>query len=190
MNQSFYGFILFVFLIIPPVADFMESLMVIHMHMQMPMLVIAGLLMARFFQLRFPHFFEKWNHDGIPGIFLFVVIVGYWMLPRTMDEALTNQSVELFKFISLPFLAGVSLRDSWKKLNSVWKNSIIIGFTVLSIGMGWLYIYSPVQLCNNYLVIEQITLGWGFITTAIGMIIYLMYSFFIDPSAYEPIEED
>lgn len=190
MNQFIYGLLLFIFLIIPPVADFMESVMVIHMHMQMPMLVIAGLLMARYFQIRFPVFFEKWNQNGMPGILLFAIIVGYWMLPRTMDEALGNQSVEIFKFISLPFIAGIPLRDSWKKLSSTGKNGVIIGFTILFIGMGWLYIAAPVQLCNNYLVIEQLTLGWGFITTAIGMIIYLIYAFFIDRSDYEEIVEE
>jgi hypothetical protein len=185
VNQSFYGLLLWIFLVAPPVANFMESVMVIHMHMQMPMLVIAGMLMARFFQKRFPGFFEKWNSNGVPGITLFVVIMVYWMLPRTMDEALTSQLVESFKFISLPFLAGFSLRDSWKKLALFGKNLIIISFTVLFIGLGWLYIWSPVQLCNNYLVIEQVTLGWGFLTTAIGMVVYLGYNFFIDPSAYE-----
>lgn len=95
----------------------------------------------------------------------------YWMLPRTMDETLTSQTVEVFKFISLPFLAGVSVRDSWKKLSSVGKNSIYIG--------------SPVQLCKNYHLIEQVTLGWAFLTTAIGLVVYLGYNFFNDPSAYE-----
>jgi hypothetical protein len=185
VNQSFYGLLLWIFLVAPPVANFMESVMVIHMHMQMPMLVIAGMLMARFFQKRFPGFFEKWNSNGVPGITLFVVIMVYWMLPRTMDEALTSHLIEGFKFISLPFLAGISLRDSWRKLNPFGKNLIIISFTVLFIGLGWLYIWSPVQLCNNYLVIEQVTLGWGFLTTAIGMVVYLGYNFFIDPSAYE-----
>jgi hypothetical protein len=102
-----------------------------------------------------------------------------------MDEALTIQSVELFKFISLPFLAGISLRDSWKRLGPIGKNVIIITFTLIFFGMGWLYIGAPVQLCNNYLLIEQITLGWGFLTMAICMVIYLVYIFFIDHLEYE-----
>lgn len=185
MNQSFYGLLLFIFLAAPPVAEFMESVMVIHMHMQMPMLVIAGFLMAKIFLVRFPRFFEKWNQNGIPGILLFLIITVYWMLPRTMDEALTVWGVELFKFISLPFLAGTALRDSWKKLKSIVKSSVIISYTIMFLGLGWLYIWSPVQLCNNYLIIEQLTLGWGFIATAICMVLYLAYNFFIDPSAYE-----
>lgn len=184
MNQSIYGLLLFIFLIVPPVAHLMESVMIIHMHMQMPMLVVAGFFMARFFQIRFPHFFEKWNSNGVPGIILFIIIIVYWMLPRTMDEALNLQSVEFFKFFSLPFLAGVPLRDSWNKLGATRKNVIIISFMFIFIGMGWLYIFSPVQLCNNYLLIEQITLGWGFMTTAICMGIYLVYDTFVDRTKY------
>ncbi|MCR2823499.1 hypothetical protein [Lederbergia panacisoli] len=185
MKQSIYGLVLFIFLVIPPVASLMESVMIIHMHMQMPMLIIAGFLMAKFFQIRFPRFFEKWNQNGVPGILLFTIIWVYWMIPRTMDEALTIQAIEIFKFISLPFLAGIPLRDSWKKISSKWKNVIFISFTIMFIGMGWLYIFAPVQLCNNYLLIQQITLGWGFMTMAICMVIYLFYITFTDSSKYE-----
>jgi hypothetical protein len=190
MKRLIYGLLLLISLMLPPVANLMESVMIIHMHMQMPMLVIIGIIMASFFQGRFPGFFEKWNKTGVPGILLFIIIMSYWMMPRTMDEALTNQSVEIFKFFSLPFLAGIPLMDSWKKLSSTGKNTVIIFFTVVFIGIGWLYINAPNPLCNNYLVIDQIILGWGFLITAIGLIIYLLYDFFIDPSAYEEVVED
>jgi hypothetical protein len=185
MTQFLFGLFLLIGLMLPPVANLMESVMIVHMHMQMPMLVIAGFLMARIFQQRFPQFFAKYNQNGVPGILLFIIIIAYWMLPRTMDEALTVQSVEIFKFISLPFLAGVPLRDSWEKLSKPAKNNIITLVTVMFLGMGWLYIQSNDQLCNNYLVIDQIILGWGFITMAICMVIYLIYVFAVDPSQYE-----
>ena len=185
MKQSKYGLILFVFLALPPVANLLESIMIIHMHMQMPLLIIAGFLMAKFFLMRFPQFFEKWNQNGVPGILLFLVILFYWMIPRTMDEALTLNSVEIFKFISLPFLAGMPLRDSWRKLSTFKRNILLVVITIMSFGLGLLYVKSPVQLCNNYLLIEQITLGWGFLTMAICLVIYLLYISFTDQSAYE-----
>lgn len=185
MKQSIYGLLLFIVLILPPVSNLLESIMIIHMHMQMPLLVLSGCLMARFLQIRFPRFFEKWNRNGVPGIILFVIISVYWMLPRAMDEALSVQSVELFKFFSLPFLAGISLRDSWRKLSKFGKAFIFSSYIIMFFGIGWLYIFSPVQLCNNYLIIEQITLGWGFLTTAICMGIYLIYLSFTDSSKYK-----
>ncbi|WHY86881.1 hypothetical protein QNH39_03115 [Neobacillus novalis] len=185
MNQFFYGLLLLIFLALPPVAHLLESIMIVHMHMQMPMLVIAGFLMARLFQLRFPAFFEKWNGNGIPGIILFLIIVVFWTIPRAMDEALTFPSMEVFKFFSLSILAGIPLRDSWKKLSTIGKNAIIVIFTIKYFGMGLLYIKAPVQLCNNYLIIDQLTLGWGFLTTAICLVIYLLYVTFTDPTKYE-----
>lgn len=184
MKQSAYGLALFIFLILPPVSNLMESIMIIHMHMQMPMLVLAGFLMAKFFQLKFPRFFENWNKDGIAGILLFGVIWLFWMIPRTMDEALVVNGMEVFKFISLTFLAGVPLRDSWKKLKMRGKDIVFYSFMFLSFAMGWLYIKSPVQLCNNYLLVEQITLGWGFLAMAICVGIYLIYMAVTDQSDY------
>lgn len=185
MKQFIYGLLLLIILILPPVKNLLESIMIVHMHMQMPLLVVAGFLMARLFLIRFPRFFEKWNSNGVPGIILFIFITVYWMLPRTMDEALTVPSVEVFKFFSLPFLAGIPLRDSWGKLSVFGKNVIIIIFAIMYFVVGWLYIYAPVQLCNNYLLIDQITLGWGFLTTAICMGIYLFYLTFTNSSKYE-----
>ncbi len=180
MKQSVYGLLLYLFLILPPVAHLMESIMIVHMHMQMPLLAVAGFVMARFFQIRFPGFFEKWNRGGIPGILLFAIVASYWMIPRTMDEAITMPGVEIFKFASLPFLAGLPLRDSWKKLGETGKNAVFTGFTALFLAMGWLYIQSSEQLCNNYLLIDQITLGWGFLTMAACMGAYGIYRVIVE----------
>lgn len=180
-----YGLVLYIFLMLPPVANLAESVMAIHMHMQMMLFVVTGMLMTPFFQKRFPRFFEKWNSNGVPGILLFLVILGYWLLPRTMDEALSIPAVEIFKFISLPFLAGVPLRDSWGKLSGLGKNIIYVLLSLVFAVMAWLYIESPVQLCNNYLIIEQKTLGWGFVFLAVSIVVYFISTLVIDPSDYE-----
>jgi hypothetical protein len=178
MRQPIYGLALFIFLILPPVVTLAESIMAIHMHMQMPLFAFAGFLMAPFFQKKFPKFFEKWNENGIPGILLFLIIVTYWMIPRTMDEALTIPAVEIFKFISLPFLAGVPLRDSWPKISTKVKNAVYIFLSVLFIALAILYIAAPMQLCNNYLIVEQKTLGWGFVFLGGGIFFYFIQTLF------------
>ena len=182
---AFFGLLLFLFLIFPPVAQVMESIMVIHMHMQMPLLVISGLFMADFFQKKYPSLFAKWNENGIPGLLLFSIIMANWLLPRMMDDALTSWTLQAFKYVGLPLLAGVPLKDSWPKLSKKVKNIVLTCFAIVFVLMGMLYILSQVQLCNNYLLSEQITLGWGFITMAICMIIYLGYVLFVDTSDYE-----
>ncbi len=178
MRQPIYGFILFIFLILPPVVTLAESIMAIHMHTQMPLFFISGFLMAPFFQKKFPGFFDKWNGDGIPGILLFMIIVIYWMIPRTMDEALTIPAVEIFKFISLPFFAGLPLRDSWPKITERVKHAVYISLSIIFAFMAVLYIAAPTQLCNNYLLFEQKTVGWGFVFFAGAIFFYFIQTLF------------
>ncbi|WP_188206327.1 hypothetical protein [Alkalibacillus aidingensis] len=185
MTQGFYGVLLLLFLFAPPVRDFLESIMILHMHMQMPMIIIAGFLIGDYLIKKFPNFFSKWNENGIPGAVLLVFVTLYWMIPKTMDDALISYTWEVFKFISLAFLVGVPLRDSWKRLSDRVKDIVIIIFVFSFILMGALYIFSEQQLCNNYLQVEQLTLGWGFITMGICGIIYLIQEWFIDSSKYE-----
>jgi|SRR5690625_857744 len=185
MKQAIYGLILLVFLSLPPVIDLAESIMSIHMHMQMPLLAVAGMLMTPFLQQKFKSFFEKWNANGVPGIILFLIVVFYWLIPRAMDDALMSIPVEIFKFFSWTFLIGVPLRDSWPKLSKAVKNTVYIVLSVVYIGMAGLYIFSPDQLCNNYLIVEQRTLGWGFLLIAFCILLYFVQTLFIDEEAYE-----
>lgn len=182
MKQAKYGLLIYLFLMIPLIARSLEHIMVTHMLVQIPLLIFSGSLMARYFQIKFPFFFEKWNGNGIPGIVLFIIITIYWMIPRIMDETLMLQSVEIFKFISLPFLAGVSLRDSWKKLSVTGKTFVIFNYISMFGFMGWFYVDSPIQICNNYLKVEQQILGWGFLIITGAMIVYVLQMVFIDQS--------
>lgn len=179
MKQAMYGLVIYIFLMLPPVIEIAESIMVIHMHMQMPLLIIVGMLFTPFLKERFPNFFEKWNENGIPGILLFFIVLSYWMIPRAMDDALTSIPVEVFKFISLPFLAGVPLRDSWKKLTPLVKKVLYV-LLVIEFGLlGYLYIFSDTQLCNNYVIAEQQALGWTFVIFAVCIFIYYLQTLFI-----------
>lgn len=185
MKQAIYGLILYLFLMLPPVIELTESIMAIHMHVQMPFLAVAGMLMTPFLQKRFPTFFSKWNRTGVSGIILLLMVVLYWLLPRAMDEAIALTSVEVFKFISWPFLIGVPLRDSWPKLTNKWKNITYIVISAAYLLMAWIYIFSPDQLCNNYLIVDQRTLGWSFLLIAFCILLYFIQTLFIDQTQYE-----
>lgn len=80
---------------------------------------------------------------------------------------MTTTYMEVFKFISWPFLIGVPLRDSWSKVSLTAKNIVLVILALLYMVMAWLYIFSPDQLCNNYLIVDQRTLGWSFFTRCI-----------------------
>lgn len=178
MKSFIYGLILLGFLALPPVVHLAESIMAIHMHMQMPLIAIAGMLMTPFLQQKFPKFFETWNKDGVPGLLLALIVLGYWLIPRAMDDALMSFPVEVFKFISWSFLVGVPLMDSWGKISKLWKNITFITLSVVYIVMAAIYIFAEDQLCNNYLIVEQQTLGWSFLFVALSIAIYFVQTLF------------
>ena len=184
MRQFYYGLALLLFLAVPPVRHLLESIMAMHMHMQMMMLFLSGLLMAPFLQKKFPGVFAKINSTGYPGLVLFLVILLYWMLPRTMDESLELPSVELFKFISLPLLAGVPLRDSWPKIQEAAQVIFFLILVIIFSALGYLYVFSESTLCNNYLMTDQKTAGYGFIFLAVSILIYILLMLFTDQKQY------
>lgn len=184
MRQTIYGIILYVILVMPPVISFFESVMLLHMLMQMPLLILVGFLLGETILQRYDYLFDQWNTTGIAGIVIVLFVTTYWMLPRAMDESLSIWYIEGFKFISLP-VAGLFFRDSWKRLQIVGKSFLFLNYISMFAIMAWLYIDSPIQVCNNYLETEQQALGWGFLVITAGMILYIVQISFTDQSERE-----
>jgi len=180
-KQTIIGIILYIMMILPITITYLEKIMIIHMLVQLPLLIVIGWLVGGGLIKRFPSFFSRWNHNGIPGMILVVFITTYWMFPRAMDEALALWYIELFKFISLP-LVGLFLRDSWWKIKTIGKVFVFLNYLSMFALMGWLYVDSPIQLCNNYLEAEQKMLGGGFLFITGGMILYTIQIAFVDQS--------
>ncbi|WP_164216633.1 hypothetical protein [Virgibacillus sp. YIM 98842] len=182
MKQFIAGIILYVILLIPPVLTFMESIMVTHMLLQIPLLILAGWLMGKAVIAKYNSFFEKWNANGVPGITLVFIVTMYWMLPRAMDEALLFWPMEIFKLVGLPLLVGIPLRDSWHKLKGVGQSFIYLNYLPMFGLMAWLYIDTPIQICNSYLESEQRTLGWALFIITAAMVLYIIQHVFTDHS--------
>jgi len=181
MTRSLIGGGVYALLLLPPVVHWMESIMIVHMLIQLPLLIIAGYLIGNDMIKRLAPFFEKWNANGVPGILVFVFITMYWMLPRAMDEALSFWYVEWFKFISLP-IAGIFIADSWNKIKGTGKAFVYLNYLPMFALMAWLYIDSPIQICNNYLETEQKVLGWGLAFITLFMVLYIVQYVFTDQS--------
>ncbi len=181
MRQAIYGTVLYIILIIPPVISLLESVMFFHMLVQFPLLMVVGYLWGKSILEKCDRFFTKWNTTGVAGILVVFIITTYWMIPRAMDESLTIWHIELFKFVSLP-LVGLLFRDSWHKLQIVGQAFLFLNYISMFGLMAWLYIDSPIQVCNNYLEVEQQMLGWGLLVITAGMVLYIVQIAFTDQS--------
>ena len=133
--------------------------MVVHLLLQFPLLAIVGVLLSTGLPAPWRAKVQAFNGRGIPGILLAVFSVLYWMLPRSLDAALTGWEAELAKFVSLPLLVGVPLALSWSRLPGVGKGFVVAHLLAMLLVLGWLYLQAPIRLCNNYLLGEQAILG-------------------------------
>src|SRR5699024_12624063 len=69
-----------------------------------------------------------------------------------------------------------------RRSSDLYKETSLLVIVGLYGGMGMLYIFTDEQLCNNYLIVEQRALGWGFLIIAISLLVYILQSKFIDYS--------
>jgi hypothetical protein len=143
---------LFALLAWPPCARRLESQLVLHMLVQMPLLAASGYLVARgLLRGRNP----GWNVDGLPGLIVAVAVGMVWMLPRSMDTALASTAAELAKFATLPLLVGVPLAASWPRADPIARGFVLANLLSKLAVLGWLYAAAPVRVCNYYLATEQ-----------------------------------
>ncbi|MCC6211819.1 MAG: hypothetical protein IT513_12335 [Burkholderiales bacterium] len=146
-------------LAIPPLRSALEASMSLHMLVQIPLLAAAGALLARALPARALAFLAACNERGIPGIVLALGISSYWMIPRALDAVLASGTAELLKFVSLPLLVGLPLALSWPRLGPIAKGFVAANWIPMLAVVGWLYLESPVRLCNYYLVDQQVAAG-------------------------------
>jgi hypothetical protein len=151
--------LLFLVLLAPPVKHALEQRMTTQMLVQIPLLVIVGLFIARSLPDRVTAMIDDWNCRGIGGLVLATVTSMFWMLPRMLDASVTDALLATAKYASTPLLIGVPLALSWPRMGFVVRGVFIVECIATLFRLGWLYLISPERLCNLYLLEDQQRLG-------------------------------
>ena len=151
----------------------LTALMSLHMLVQIPLLVLAGLFAERAWRAGHPPRAGarprpawSYNEYGIPGLLLVSLVGAGWMIPKALDDALTDWRVAAFKYLGLlvcGWVLGASLRHS----NVVIKLFFLGNFCWMSAIVGMIYLDQPIRLCNAYLQDDQDWSGRGLIALAI-----------------------
>jgi hypothetical protein len=156
----------------PAARDWLEASMSRHMLVQMPLLVIIGIIACRLLPLQW----QKATVLGVGGAWPCVIVAmfasSYWMLPRALDAALTDPLAEVAKFLSLPLLVGFPLALAWRRLTLIGRGFVWTNFFSMLAVLGWLYIAAPVRVCNSYLVNDQENAGWYMVIGAILLFLW------------------
>lgn len=150
---------LFLVLLLPPLRHALTASMTAQMLLQIPLLTAVGYLLRDALPSRLSATLGRWNHHGITGLVLATLAGACWMLPRSLDAAVTEPWAAAAKFISVPLLIGLPFGLSWPRMNFVVRGVFLLEFTASFFRLGWLYLVSPVRLCSNYLLSDQERLG-------------------------------
>lgn len=161
-NKTYWlyaAIIVWLLITLTPLGKWMESSMPVHVLVEIPVLVIIGIIIGEFTKEKFTPMLTLLNHGGITGMILVSILFAFWMIPRWLDASLTIEAISLAKYISLPLGVGIPLAWSWNALHPIARAVVKIEFLSMLFRLGWIYIISPTRLCNNYLINEQEILG-------------------------------
>lgn len=143
------------------------------MLVQIPLLVAAGWLLSHAMPGRVLARVDRWNHGGIAGLALVTVVSTFWMLPRSLDAATSHPLITAAKYLFVPLLMGLPLAVSWPRMGFVVRGVVLAEFVATLFRLGWLYLISPIRLCNYYALNDQQRLGGYMLAIGGGLLLWL-----------------
>lgn len=161
------GALLLLVMISPPVRAVLESSMTAHMLIQYPCLLVSGALLVTALPARWRSGAQRWNELGIAGLVGSTLAMALLMIPRILDLALVDPTVEATKFLVL-IATGAALCLSWQRAGVVIQAFFLGNLVWMTAVIGMLYQDSAVRVCNAYRLDDQQDLGSALIWVAIG----------------------
>jgi hypothetical protein len=153
----------------------LEQSMALHMLLQLPVLVGAGLALAHALPESVRARVASYDEHGIAGLFAIMFLSAYWMIPRALESVLTSPLAELAKF-STCVLAGVLLPGILARADRITQIFFLGNFASMMAITGMLYQDSSQRLCNYYLLDDQLVAGSGMVIYAIAAVLaWLVY---------------
>jgi hypothetical protein len=174
---------LYLCLAMPPARALLEATMTAHMLVQIPLLVVIGIVACLLLPMRWQDSLLDAAGGAVACVSLAVFASTWWMLPRALDAALENPLADAAKFLSLPALVGLPLALAWKRLSAIGRGFVWTNFVSMLAVLGWLYIAAPVRVCNNYLVDEQAAAGWLMVKLSVLLFAWWLGTLFVGGTA-------
>ncbi len=162
---------------IAPARQLIETSMVWHMAVQMPLLITAGWLgAASYTGGARGNWLKTLNQEGLTGMLAASLILAYWMLPVAIDSALVHYPQDLRKIASL-LLCGAILRDFFDRAH--WVTQLFfLGYTLsMLVWLGVYFMSTDLRLCNAYSLESQVQAGKSLLTlTALTGVSWAIYA--------------
>lgn len=145
---------------LPPVGSWLTRTMTAHMLVQIPLLVLIGILLGRLLASKMQ---GRWIEAVRPYRWALLLLAGaalmVWMIPRMLDLAVQNWAVNAAKAGSLTLVTGLALSLAWQTSGPVVRGLLHAEALATLWRLGWLYLESPTRLCLQYGQDDQARLG-------------------------------
>jgi len=143
----------------PPLRSWLESSMALHMLVQLPLLAWIGYCAGRMWTRSHSlNQLQSFNAGGVTGILIASFAMLLWMLPRPLDLARLDASIDTLKFVSVP-MAGVAIALSWHRLPAIARAVVHLEVIATLLRFGWGYLAAEQRLCLSYLAEDQRVTG-------------------------------
>jgi hypothetical protein len=145
----------------PPARAWLESSMVLHMLVQLPLLAAIGFWLGRqwlssadLIAARVLARLQSFNGGGATGLIAASFAMLLWMLPRYLDLARLDPAVDALKLVSVT-AAGIAIALSWPRLPRIARAAVHLEAIATLLRFGWGYLAAEERLCLAYLAGDQ-----------------------------------
>lgn len=107
--MNFVGIAILALILGTPVKGFLEASMAGHVMLELPLLSLAGYLIAHPFRQKWAKTLSIINRGGVPGILIVGFTLAFWMIPKWLDYSLAHEGIAWLKYFSFTFLIGFLL---------------------------------------------------------------------------------
>jgi hypothetical protein len=155
-------------LFLPQVRYMLESRMLLHMTLELPLLLLSGVAAASMIgeRSRLGHFYDSFDVHGLLGAALVASLSLFWMLPVSLDLSLIDTPLRLVKYASW-WVAGLALKRTWPRLADESLVFFVGNMSWMLATAGLLYQASDSRLCVNYLLDDQLIAGRALVVAAV-----------------------
>lgn len=160
------GGALIVLALIPPLSSWLTARMLTHILGQYLLLMAGGFLIGAVLG---EHVRVPWS--AASALLVGFVALGFWLLPRWIDAALTDPVAAAAKPLTLVLLAGLPLGWGWAQAGPILRGFAVANGASMLLVMGWIQQAVPQRLCNAYLIADQRALGMGFVVLAAALLV-------------------
>lgn len=139
----------------------LESSMAVHMLVQLPLLALIGFVIGKAWLAassegtrRTLAAIQSFDAGGATGIIGASFVMVLWMLPRALDLARLDFTVDATKFVSVA-AAGALVALSWPRLPRIARAVVHLEVIATVLRFGWGYLAAEERLCLTYLAGDQ-----------------------------------